>query len=414
MVFIVQALRSCYAVFAGKKELSQADIDRTAVFLFTVSLFLPFYFSLVTVSCIAFMTMVKYRIRTEAFRAPFTKLIFTFLVGSFFVAAAYNNYRGMAYSILIYAIIVCGLYFRSIMTRELYHMALDTACAASVLCAVTAFVQKIVVYPSSHVYRPVSMFVNANYYGMMIEFIVAIALYRIFTNPKKTMQYAVVIGLNLAALYLTASFSSAAGMVCAALVLLVYKRKSKVSRATFIVLIAVGAAFVVFPQLLPRTAEAIELTVNERTSIWGAAWRAFQVTPVFGRGATAYHAIWEQFGGYKTYHCHNLMLDTLLNFGIVGTAAICVYIGSYIRLLVQRFRRHVCRDLDILVAAVFASVLVHGLTDVTIVWIQTGAFFFLIISCLGIDSAYRREKEYLTHLVPTLEDRTAQAAYLKN
>jgi O-antigen ligase len=414
VVFIVQALRSCYALFAGKKEISQADINRAAVFLFTVSLFLPFYCSLVTVSCIAFMTMVKYRIRTKAFQAPFTKLIFTFLVGSFFVAAAYNNYRGMAYSILIYAIVVCGLYFRSIMTRELYNMALDTACVASVFCVGIAFIQKIITYPLFHTYRPVSTFVNANYFGMMIEFIVIIALYRIFTNPKRTMQYAMVIALNLAGLYLTGSFSSAFGMACAVLVLLVYKRQSKVAKAAFLVMIAAGIAFFAFPQLLPRSVSEIQRTINQRMSIWNAAWRAFKSTPIFGRGATAYHIIWEQYGGYKTYHCHSLVLDTLLNFGVVGAAAVCIYIGSYVRLLVQRYRHHICRDLDMLVVAIFLSVLVHGLTDVTIVWIQTGAFFFLIISSLGIDSVYQNQQEYLAHLVSTLEDRTAQAAYLKN
>lgn len=414
VVFIVKALRSCYALFAGKKEISQADIDRAAVFLFTVSLFLPFYFSLVTVSCIAFMTMVKYRIRTKAFQAPFTKLIFTFLVGSFFVAASYNNYRGMAYSILIYAIVVCGLYFRSVMTRELYYMALDTACAASVFCVVVALIQKFLVYSSFSDYRPVSTFVNANYFGMMIEFIVVIALYRIFTNPKKTMQYAIVIALNLAGLYLAGSFSSALGMVCAVFVWLVYKRQSKISKVAFLVILAAGIAFLVFPQLLPRSTAEIQRTIDHRMSIWHAAWRAFKATPIFGRGATAYHIIWEQYGGYQTYHCHSLVLDTLLNFGIVGAAAICVYIGSYIRILVQRYRHHICRDLDILAAAIFVSVLVHGLTDVTIFWIQTGAFFFLIVSCLGIDSAYQNQQEYLAHLFPTLEDRTAQAVYLKN
>lgn len=414
MVFIVQTLRSCLVVFTGKKGRSQADIDRTAVFLFTVSIFLPFYFSLVTVSCIAFMTMVRCHTRTEAFRAPFTKLIFTFLAGSFFVAAVYNNYRGMAYSLLIYAIVVCGLYFRSVMTRELYHLALDTACAASVWCAVTAFVQKAVMFPYSHAYRPVSVFTNANYYGMMIEFVVVIALYRIFTNPKHASLYACVIGLNFAGLYLTASYSSVVGLLSAIVVFLLYKRKSRVSAVFFAMLLVVGILFAAFPQLLPRTSEAIELTVTERFSIWGAAWRAFKAAPIFGRGATAYHMIWEQFGGYKTFHCHNLALDTLLNFGVVGAAAVCVYIGSYVRQIVLRFRRNICRDMDMLAAAAFTAVLVHGLTDVTIVWIQTGAFFFVMISSLGIEADDVKVKVRLPRLVPALDDRSAQAAYLKN
>lgn len=414
MVVIVQSLRSCISVFTAKKELSQADIDRAAVFLFTVSIFLPFYFSLVTVSCIAFMTIVKCRIRTKAFSVPYTKLIFTFLVGSFFVAAMYNNYKGMAYSILIYAIVTCGLYFRSVMTRRLFHVAMDTACAASLWCAVTAVVQKAVMFSSAPNYRPVSVFTNANYYGMMIEFVVLIALYRIFTNPKRTLFYTAVIGVNFIGLYLTASVSSCAAMLCAVLFFLLYKRKSKVSAVFFAILAACAVVFALFPALLPRSSEAIETTVSQRLSIWGASWRAFEKTPIFGRGATSYQMIWEQYGGYETYHCHNLALDTLLNFGIVGMAAVCIYIGSYIRLLVLRFRNHVCRDMDMLVAAALAAVLVHGLTDVTIVWIQTAALFFLIVSCVGIGSTSLEEKIRLPQLAPVLKERSAQAVYLKD
>jgi O-antigen ligase len=411
---IVQKLRSCFSVFTGKKELSQTDIDRAAVFLFTISIFLPFYFGLVTVSCIAFMTIVKCGIRKKAFSAPYTKLIFAFLVGSFFVAAAYNNYKGMAYSILIYAIVTCGLYFRSVMTRRLYHLALDTACVASLWCAVTAFAQKALMYTSAPNYRPVSVFTNANYYGMMIEFVVIIALYRIFTNPDRAPFYAAVIGVNFAGLYLTASCSSTVAMVCAAAVILLYKRGSKATAVFFTVIAVCLAVFLLFPGALPRSSMAIETTVEQRLSIWRASWRAFEKTPVFGRGATAYQMIWEQFGGYKTYHSHNLALDTLLNFGIVGAAAICVYLGYQIHLLILRFRYRICRDMDVLVAAALSAVLVHGVTDVTIVWIQTAMLFFLIASSVGIGSAYLEERIRLPQLSPLLKEPSAQAVYLKS
>ena len=360
------------------------------------------------------MTIVKCRIRTKAFSAPYTKLIFTFLAGSFFVAAVYNNYRGMAYSILAYAIVTCGLYFRSVMTRRLYHMALDTACAASVWCAVTAFAQKAVMYSSAPNYRPVSVFTNANYYGMMVEFVVLIALYRMFTNPDRTPFYAVVIGVNFAGLYLTASCSSVVAMLCSAAVILLYKRRSKVTTVFFAAVAVCFAVLFLLPGAVPRSSMAIETTVAQRFSIWGAAWRAFEKAPIFGRGATAYQMIWEQFGGYKTYHCHNLALDTLLNFGVVGAAAVCAYFGYYIHLLRLRFRYRVCRDMDVLAAAALAAVLVHGMTDVTIVWIQTAALFFLIVSSVGIDAVSLEKRVRIPQLSPLLEERSTQAVYLKN
>lgn len=409
MALIVQAVRS---FLLNKKDLSSIDINRTAVLLFTISIFLPFYFSLAAVSCIAFMTMVKYRIRTKAFSAPYTKLIFGFLAVSFFVAAIYNNYKGMAYSILIYAVVTCGLFLRSVMTRQLFRQAMDTACVGSLWCVLAAVIQKAITYAATPNYRPVSFFTNANYYGMIIEFVVIIALYRIFTNPDHINFYAAVIGLNLIGLYLTASCSSFLAMLSAVVVMLAYKKRVKMTAVFVAAIFACVAVFVFFPTLMPRSSDALETTVAQRLSIWGASIKAIEQTPIFGRGATAYQMICEQYGGYKTYHCHNLALDTLLNFGIVGMAAVCVYIGMQVRLLVLRFRNNICRDMNILSAAALTAVLVHGFTDVTIVWIQTAALFFLMTSSMGIGSAYLEQKIALPNLIPDLEDRTV--AYIKN
>lgn len=411
MALIVQTVRS---YLSAKKDLSSIDVNRAAVLLFTVSIFLPFYFSLAAVSCIAFMTMVKYRVRTKAFSAPYTKLLFGFLAVSFFVAAIYNNYRGMAYSILIYAVVTCGLFLRSIMTRRLFHLSMDTACVASLWCVLVAVIQKAMSYGMAPNYRPVSVFTNANYYGMIIEFVVIIALYRIFTNPEHMSFYAAVIGLNFVGLYLTASVSSFIAMLCAVLVILFYKKKVKFTAVFLALIVACVAIFLFFPTLIPRSSDALETTVAQRLSIWGASLKAIEKTPVFGRGATAYQMIYEQFGGYKTYHCHNLALDTLLNFGIAGMTAICIYIGMQIRLIILRFRNNVCSDMNLLAVAALTAVLVHGLTDVTIVWIQTAALFFLMISSIGISSSYLEEKVRLSPLVPNLEDRSAQAVFLKN
>ena len=72
------------------------------------------------------------------------------------------------------------------------------------------------------------------------------------------------------------------------------------------------------------------------------------------------------------------MLDVLLNFGIVGFTVICIYSFMQIRLLMLRFRNNICGEMNILLMAALTAVLVHGLTDVTIFWIQTAALFLLI------------------------------------
>ena len=381
----------------------------------TASIFAPFYVSMICVIGIALMTMINCKKRVRAFEAPYTKFLFVFLIVTFFVAATYGNYIGMAYSILIYAVVGCTLYIRSVMTRSIFNDAMDLACVGSIWCLFVALYQKASVFAAAPDFRPVSVFINANYYGMIIEFVVLIALYRVFTNPELSAFYFAVIGLNFIGLYLTASFSSFVAMFCAVTLMLVLKHKN---RMAFLFLASVGVFVVLliaFPPLLPRGSEALDHTFAQRLSIWSASVRGIGQHPFFGRGAMAYQMIYEQFNGYKTYHCHNLFLDILLNFGVVGFGAIAVYAGVQAKLLLLRFRNNICTDMNILLTAAAAAVLVHGLTDVTILWIQTGALFALIYSSTGIASGYVERSIRVRNLLPEYAgDSVAAAYYLKN
>lgn len=367
---------------------------------------------MVCVIGIALMTMINCKKRVRAFEAPYTKFLFVFLIVTFFVAATYGNYIGMAYSILIYAVVGCALYIRSVMTRSIFNDAMDLACIGSIWCLFVALYQKASAFAAAPDFRPVSVFVNANYYGMIIEFVVLIALYRVFTNPELNAFYFAVIALNFIGLYLTASFSSFVAMLCAVTLMLILKRKNRMA----LLFLAFVGAFVVllilFPPLLPRGSEALDHTFAQRLSIWSASIKGIEQHPFFGRGAMAYQMIYDQFNGYKTYHCHNLFLDILLNFGVVGLGAIAVYAGVQAKLLLLRFRNNICTDMSILLTAATAAVLVHGLSDVTILWIQTAALFALIYSSTGIASGYVERNVRVRNLLPEYAGDSVAGAYL--
>ena len=73
-----------------------------------------------------------------------------------------------------------------------------------------------------------------------------------------------------------------------------------------------------------------------------------------------------------------------MNFGLVGLVCGVVFLGVVIRQLYLRYRRNVCKNMSILAASALTAVMVHGITDVTIFWIQTGLFFIMIFSSMGI------------------------------
>lgn len=391
------------------------NTDELIALLLVLSIFMPFYFSVAAVCFVAIMTMINCRIRTKAFSAPYSKFLLGFLVVPFFVSATYNNYWGILYAIVIIALVMCGFYIRSIMNRQLFNRMMDAACVGSIWAAGYALIQKLSMLRVDSVYRPMSLFHNANCYGMIIEFVVIIAVYRLFTNSQHKNFYVAVIAVNLFGLYLCASVSSCVALSVGVLAFLLIKGKYRMAG---VLLLAGGAIFIagtMIPNLLPRDVPGIDKTCEDRLDIWITSLKGIRQHPLFGTGAMSYQMIYEQFAGYKTYHCHNLLLDTLLNYGIIGLAAIGSYVILQLKLITMRFRSHICSNMNILMVAIFAAVLVHGLTDVTIAWIQTGLLFMMVFSSTGIGSEHLEKKLSLPSLLPEYAEETlAQPMYMKN
>lgn len=366
---------------------------------------------------IAVMALFNYKKRAEAFKAPYSKFIICAMLGEFLVAAVYSNHLGMLYALAIVAVLIAGFYVKSIMTRQLFNTILDVACLSSVACGIIAIFQKLSVYSAKPSYRPVSTFTNANYYGMMIEFIVLIACYRLLTNAYNKKFYCIVIGVNIIGLYLSASMSSFIGMSCGVLVLLLLKGRRKLAFST--VLFAVAFIIISFflPRFFPRIGD-VDHTMGQRLLIWTASLKGIKLHPLFGQGPVTYQLIYSEFDGYKTYHCHNLLLDVLLNYGFVGASAIAFYVITQLKVLITRLKNNICSNMNILVIAAAVAIAVHGLTDVTIFWIQTGMLFMLLFSSTGISSAYENKNLHVPQgmpLLPGYANRVgAHATYSKN
>lgn len=385
--------------------------------MLTVSLFLPFYVSVAAVSAISIMTVFHFEKRAEAFREPYSKFIIIVLILTFFVGAVYTNRVGMVYSLLMTAAVISAFYLRSIMTRQLFNNMMDTACLAGTACVFVAAAQKLANLGINPGYRPVSTFSNANYFGMMMEFLMLIAMYRMFTNSQNKRLYYLAAGASLIGIYLSASVSSAAALGCGVLVMLFLKGKYRLAGTFLFLGLTVAAGAVIFPEIFPRV-EIIGQSWEQRFSIWSTAFQGIERHPLFGEGPMTYQMIYDKYFGYKTYHSHNLMIDTILNFGFVGAGAICFYLVTQLKVLAARFRNNICGNMNILLLSAFITILVHGMTDVTIFWIQTGMLFLLMYSSTGIHSSYVSGRVHASRRLPILPDygesAHAGAVYFKN
>lgn len=352
----------------------------------TVSIFLPFYITLACMIFVVIVSVIQKNSRKAVFLNPSNLFLMSIMIYGIIVSSVYMNFTGIMYSLVFLVALIVMFYGKTIMTRKLFDNMMDVACFTSIICVRIAAIQMFW-FPGVTVDgRPPSTFTNANYYGMMIEFVVIIAMYRIFTNQNVKMRkwYIGIILVNLIGLYMSMSMSSCMTLFLTMLIYLMIKGKKKSATALFL-FIAIIAFALLSGQIFPRIDTTTDI-FRTRIDVWSTALKGIADHALFGMGPSAYQLVWPAYSGYPTFHAHNLFLDTLLNFGVVGGCAIFFYVLTQLKLLMKRFQVNVCKNRNILVLVMFAAVLIHGCTDVTIFWIQTGMLFLLVYTSTGIQN----------------------------
>ena len=351
----------------------------------TVSVFMPFYITLACMVLTAIIAVIKKPFRKAIFLNPYNLFIMSIMVYGAIVSSIYSNLIGVFYALIFLLALLVMFYGKYIMTRDLFDMMMDTACFTSVLCVPVALIQMIWFSWITVDGRPPATFTNANYYGMMIEFVVIICMYRIFTNPNIKMRkwYVGVILVNLVGLYLSASMSSCMTLFLTMLIYLMVKGKYRSAVTVLFLLVALTAMILLSGQVFPRMDTTTSI-FRVRIDVWSTALKGIADHPLFGMGPGAYRLIWEAHQGFQTFHAHNLFLDTLLNFGIIGGCALFFYMLLQIKLLMRQFQYPSRKNRNILILVMLAAVLIHGCTDVTIFWVQTGMLFLLVYTAIGI------------------------------
>jgi len=233
-------------------------------------------------------------------------------------------------------------------------------------------------------FRAGSTFLNANYYAASTEIVVLFCIYKLLDPavPRKERFFAVLL-VNFAGLYLSDCRTAIAALGIALLTLLFVSKRYRAFGAAVAVLALYAVAIKILPDLFPRT-EAIGEDLAVRQSIWLTAVKGIMAHPIFGMGGGSYLQISSQFGGPAVKHAHNLILDTLLNYGLAGSALL----GLFLRDNLKAVRKMAGNVLDhkryTLIVAILLSVFIHGLTDITFFSIQTGLLLAMVLAFAGI------------------------------
>ena len=362
-----------------------------------LSLFLPFYMCAGVILFLTMRLMWTGEIQNAYHRDPINRLLFFFCGLSMIVSLFYSNYVGIA---VAFFLLVGGLfimYYKAHITPQLFDFITNLIIVLSVFAALYGLIEYMGVLNNVNIDefeiiifnkpkdRINSVFFNANYYAMMIEFFVCLAFYKILKikDIKKDFQsffyYVLVIGINLFMLVLTACRTAWPALAAGILVMLIVDKHYKTCACIGMCVLFAAAFFLVNPSAFPRVENIISYFFT-RTDIWYVAVQNIMKYPLFGQGPMTYMNIYPLYNGHPTQHAHSLYLDPLLCFGIVGLGVIAPVFYKNFKQLFSIWKNKKDKTLCALIACFITAVLVHGTMDYTIFFVQTGLLFMFVLA----------------------------------
>lgn len=392
-------------------------IDEKLVSLVFVSLFLPWWLSMVVLCGAAMYLLVK---------TDFIKSIKDIAGGRLFmliplyclIMAIFNeNWYGAAVSLGLAFAFLLILHYRKYIHKDLFLILIDVAIILSLVAVVYGIFEQF--YYMSQIegmgfldiqnkpqYRVHTFYFNANYYALMILFVECMCIYKFFlaTTLKEHVYYTLAGVANLFALFLTGGRVAWVGLAVGVVVMVFVNRWWKTLIA---VLGAAGGAvglLALKPGLIPRLAQR-GFKLERRRQIWQAAWLMIKDHGLFGGGPFAYYNWYEGYKdlyiatyglkSYKKYklgisapHAHTMFLEPFISFGVIGTLLIVAYIAMETSKVLKLITKNIDYTLASLILGCCAVTLSFCILDFPILWHQTGPFLFLM---LGSADMYKKE-----------------------
>ena len=79
-------------------------------------------------------------------------------------------------------------------------------------------------------------------------------------------------------------------------------------------------------------------------------------------------------------HAHNLMIDILANYGLIGTVLLLLALWHSFKTYLPLLRDSRLRLEIAFLVTMIVIILVHGVMDVAILWLQTGYLALMILT----------------------------------
>lgn len=361
--------------------------DKNIVFLAASAVFLPYLLTGIVLIALSLYIILNNEKRNRILRLTGTEKLVLFSVLILAVPLLYGNWIGLIVGACIILAMVFGLYLRAVMTARLYERTLNLICMfsiAAVSCALTESVFRKLLHLGENIDRFSAMFFYPNYYGTIISMVIIICAYKVLTDQGNRGFFFLVAAVNIIGVYLCKSIFTWAEVFIGITVLLLILKKFRLLAAWILAAVLVILLTLVADiELIPRVSE-VEITTLLRVKIWTAAWQAIKESPLIGHGFMSYLFLYhDSYQGKIIPHAHSLYLDLMMNVGFIGTALLLSYILPYYKSVVRICHKEKQPMITSLILAISVAAFIHGIADITLLWVQTLPLFLIILSGLG-------------------------------
>lgn len=315
-----------------------------------------------------------------------------FIVYSMGVALFRQNYIGIMVSLVFLLFAYIFTYYRSWIQAHIYLRFLHAHILSSALLALwSIFIY--LRYSLTHGYgifyiflynniqtRAEATFFNANYYGLYCLFVIAMILYMYRKVHVKQVRiiYGVILLLNLIAILLTGSrwlWPSLTFVIGVFYIMLNLSWLKYILAGVSVVIVAI----LIKPNLLPRV-DSLAYAFKDRWSLWSGGWGLFMWRPIFGTGAMAYMQYYYLFTDNGNMHSHNLFVDILANFGLIGAILLSLGMIFWMKRYRHLLHNKECRLEMVFLVTCILTIFFHGMMDVAILWVQTAYVALMLLT----------------------------------
>ena len=368
------------------------NFDEKMILLATLFLFLPYQIASIGIACILVQALCRHKL-VDALKQQTGALFFYSFVGlEFVVTILHANWNGFGNVWLFVLIGLYGAYYRKSVTKNCFEKMCDLIVVLSVLAAIYGLYQfnQISIangrtFLEFHIFnsptrRITSTFMNANIYAMVIDFVCVICMYRFVKNENILYRifYFIVALFNFFVLYLTGSRTALLPFVVIFPIFLYCIRWKKLFIASIVLELCVCGLVFLKPNLIPRISDMS--TFASRIKIWKTAFLCISMHPFFGWGPQTYKQFYPLVHGHKAPHAHNIYIDSILSYGIMGTLILLAYIFLLNKEIFTSNTRKENPALFGMMMCFIAIVLIYGLLDCTLNIVATGTLCFIILN----------------------------------